>query len=136
MSEKKIKDIYNCEYIVSDEELYPLQKWHNILIDKTVSQISIADVLRMLRQKELPDLAMSLAIKFLRDDIFAGELWEGEMLEQISKMDSSFLKEYKKDLKLIIEDALIKSSVHEWTYDGEEKEFRKVMDDILIKIGQ
>ena len=32
--ERKIKELYNCEYITSDKELYPLQKWYNKLIDK------------------------------------------------------------------------------------------------------
>lgn len=49
---RKIKEIYKCKYIVSDEALYPLQKWYNQLIDKTVCEITIADVLRMLRQKD------------------------------------------------------------------------------------
>ena len=47
---RKIKDIYNCVTIISDEELYPLQKWYNQLIDKTISEITVADVLRMICQ--------------------------------------------------------------------------------------
>ena len=31
---RKIKEIYDCVAIVSDEELYPLQKWYNQLIDE------------------------------------------------------------------------------------------------------
>ena len=48
---KKIKDLFKCEYIVSDGELYPLQKWYNQLIDKTISEVTVADVIRMMRQK-------------------------------------------------------------------------------------
>ena len=49
---RKIKEIYNCVAIVSNEELYPLQKWYNQLIEKTIDEITIADVLKMIRQKE------------------------------------------------------------------------------------
>ena len=39
---RKIKEIYDCVAIISDEELYPLQKWYNQLIDKTPSTITIS----------------------------------------------------------------------------------------------
>lgn len=51
--ERKIKEIYDCDYIVSDTELYPLQKWYNDLIDKQINDINIMDILRMIRQKVL-----------------------------------------------------------------------------------
>lgn len=50
---RKIKEIYNCMSIASNEELYPLQKWYNQLIEKTIVEITVADVLRMIRQKSL-----------------------------------------------------------------------------------
>lgn len=131
---RKIKDIYNCVTIVSDEELYPLQKWYNQLIDKTISEITVADVLRMIRQKQFINLAMSKAIKFLQDDVFIGESYDGEMLEKISGMDSSFLKFYTDDLKNIIKNALEKSVIHEWSYDGEENEFKEMVNAIEKKL--
>lgn len=57
---KKTKEIYDCVVIISDEELYPLQKWYNQLIDKTPSEITVADVLRMMRQKQLINLARKI----------------------------------------------------------------------------
>ena len=62
--ERKIKELYNCEYITSDKVLYPLQKWYNKLIDKSIDEINTADILRMLRQKVFPKLAMLKAIEF------------------------------------------------------------------------
>lgn len=35
---------------------------------------------------------MSKAIKFLQEDVFIGETYDGEMLEKISEMDSSFFQ--------------------------------------------
>lgn len=55
---RKIKEIYDCVAIISEKELYPLQKWYNQLIDKKPSEIIVADVLRMMRQKQFINLAM------------------------------------------------------------------------------
>ena len=131
---RKIKDIYDCVAIISDEELYPLQKWYNQLIDKTLSEITVADVLRMIRQKQFINLAMSKAIKFLQDDVFIGESYDGEMLEKISEMDSSFLMSYTEDLKSITKNALEKSVIHEWSYDGEKDEFKETVIAIAKKL--
>lgn len=131
---RKIKEIYDCVAIISDEELYPLQKWYNQLIDKTLSEITVADVLRMIRQKEFINLAMSKAIKFLQDDVFIGETYDGEMLEKISEMDSPFLMSYADDLHNIIKNASEKSAIHEWSYDGEEDEFKNIVSIIAKKL--
>ena len=95
---------------------------------------SVADVLRMIRQKELINLAMSKAINFLQDDVFIGEAYDGEMLEKISEMDSSFLMSYADDLRNIIKNASEKSVIHEWLYDGEEDEFKNIVSIIAKKL--
>ena len=131
---RKIKEIYNCISITSNEELYPLQKWYNQLIEKTIAEITVADVLRMVRQKEFTNLAMSKAISFLQEDVFAGESYEGELLEKVSEMDSSFLISYADDLKNIINNALVKSETRDWTYDGEEEEVKDMIDALSTKV--
>ena len=131
---RKIKEIYNCISITSNEELYPLQKWYNQLIEKTIAEITVADVLRMVRQKEFTNLAMSKAISFLQEDVFAGESYEGELLEKVSEMDSSFLISYADDLKNIINNALVKSETRDWTYDVEEEEFKDKIDALSTKV--
>lgn len=131
---RKIKEIYNCISIVSNEELYPLQKWYNQLIEKTIDEFTVADVLRMIRQKEFTNLAMSKAINLLREDVFVGESYEGELFQKISEMDNSFLISYADDLKLIIKNALVKSEIRDWTYDGEEEEFKDMIDTLSTKV--
>lgn len=133
--ERKIKDIYNCQYIVSDEMLYPLQEWYNQLIDKRIDEITVADVLRMIRQKELIDLTISKAIDFLKENVFMGELYDGQILEQISELDISLLIPYYDDMKYILEAALEKATIHEWSYDGEKDEFIEIVRSLLSKIN-
>lgn len=131
---RKIKEIYDCAAIVSDEELYPLQKWYNQLIDKTIYEITVPDVLRMIRQKQWIDLAMSKAINLLKDDVFAGESFDGELLEKVSELDGSFLVSYADDLRNIIKNALEKCALHEWAYDGEEDELKQSLHLLEKKI--
>lgn len=133
-TKKKIKEIYNCKYITSSEELFPLQKWYNDLIDKTIDDITIADVLRMICQKELINIAMSKAIEFLKENIFAGEGYDGELLEKLSETDISLWQLYLEDLKYILGDTLKKIENHEWTYDGEEEEFKEIVESISTKL--
>ena len=133
---RKIKDIYDCVAIISQEELYPLEKWYNQLIDKTIFEITVEDVIRMIRQKQFISLAMSKAIKFLQNDVFIGEAYDGEMLKKISEMDSSLLISYADDLKNIVQNALDKSVTHEWSYNGEEDEFKKIVNSITKKLVQ
>lgn len=131
---RKIKEIYGCKPIVSTEQLYPLQEWHNLLIEKTIDEITVADVARMLRQNELVDLALPKAIRFLQQDLFAGELFEGELLETLSEIDATILKPVAYDLKIIVKNAADKQITHEWLYDGEEDEFQEIINVITAKI--
>lgn len=132
----KIKELYNCGYETPEgtsEELYPLQKWYNQLIDKTIQEINREDVAKMLRQKIFPDLAMTKAIEFLQEDPFAGELYEGEILAAIAKQETSLLASYARELQDVLSDALRKMMAHEWLYDGEEEEFREIVDAVACK---
>lgn len=131
---RKIKELYDCKYIISDEELYPLQKWYNKIIDKTIDEITIADILRMIRQKEFCDLAVEKAVEFLQDNVFAGEIYDGQLLEKISEMSDPFLTKYSNKLKYILKDAMGKSETHEWSYEGEREEFKNMVNSILKKI--
>ena len=83
----------------SNEELYPLQKWYNQLIEKTIAEITVEDVLKNDTSKRIYKSCCIKGNKFLKEDVFVGELYEGELLEKVSEMDSSFLISYADDLK-------------------------------------
>ena len=130
----KIKELYNCEYEVSEKELYPLQEWYNQLIDKTIQEITPGDVARMLRQEMFPDLAMTKAIELLQENPFAGELYEGEILATIAGMENSSVISYTEELQIILKDASERIAAYEWTYDREEDEFKEIVDSVARKI--
>lgn len=125
---RKIKEYYDCQY--DEEEVYPLQKWYNQLIDKTMNELTIADVLRMMRQELFVDLAMERAMVFLEDDVFAGEAYDGQLLEGISRISTSYLAPYSDRLNALLKIALDRSELHEWSYEGEREEFEQIVDSV------
>ncbi|MDE7224205.1 MAG: hypothetical protein K2O34_10545 [Acetatifactor sp.] len=130
----KIKDLYGCEYEASEEELYPLQKWYNQLIDKAPQEVTVGDTARMLRQKLFPELAMTKAIELLRKDLFDGELYEWELLAAIADTESHLLAAHAQELKEVLRDASEQIAAHEWMFDGEADEFREIVDAVARKI--
>jgi hypothetical protein len=130
---RKLKDIFHCKKILG-ESLYPLQIWYNNLIEKTVDEITIFDILRMLRQKVFIELAMNKALEYLRQDVFIGEQYDGQMIEEISKMNTDFLKLYVEDLIIILNGALEKSKLHEWSYNGEKEEFDSIVNELMNRL--
>ena len=134
MNAKKIKEIYICEPIISAEPLYPLQKWYNQLIEKTTDEVTVSDLLKMLRQKLFVELAIKVAIQLLQKDLFEGEVYEGELLEKLSEVEGTLLKSFADELRVIVNNASAEEVTHEWSYDGEEDEFREIVDRITNKI--
>ncbi len=123
-----IKEMYGCEYIHSEDELFPLQKWYNNVIDKSVEELSIADVLRMIRQDEFIDIAIPKAIDFLMQNPFAGELCEGELFRKIAHFSDALICKYYGALQQIVSDGLAKNEEHDWMTEEERIEFRELLN--------
>lgn len=134
MRDEKIKDIYDCDYIKGNGELYPLQKWYNQLIDKNVSEISVADVLRMIRQNEFVELAISKAILFLNNNPFVGETYEGELLEKLSNIEVYQMRNYLDDLHDILVKAEQENENYEWLIEKERIEFQELIKKLFEMI--
>lgn len=125
--DKKIKDIYACKYIEGDGELYPLQEWHNKLIDKKISELKILDIIRMIRQNEFIDIAILKGVEYLRENPFIGDMYEGELLEKLSEVETKYLIDYIDEINNILSNALIKNQDYEWIDDNERKEFEELI---------
>lgn len=134
--DKKIKDIYGCRYIESVEKLYPLQKWYNQLIDKIISEIDISDIPKMIRQNEFLDLAIKRALDFLKVNPLAGYMYEGEILEKLSEVDSCNLVPYSNELKNILLYALEECQKYEWICIEEKEDFEAIIRNITKRILQ
>lgn len=133
--ERRIMDIYKCNYIKTDGEMYPLQKWYNKLLNKRISELEVSDILRMIRQNEFIDIAISKAVDFLKKDPFIGDMYEGELLEKLSSVDIEKLTEYTNEIKDILANAIIRNRNYEWLSDEERAEFSEVIAKFLDKLS-
>lgn len=134
LDNRKLKDIYKCESIKAEGEIYPLQKWYNNLIEKRISEIEIADVLRMIRQKQFIDIAIFKAVYYLGKNPFSGELYEGELLEKLSTINKDQLMEYKNEIITILSNALEENKKYEWLEEEEREEFKNIIDGFYMKL--
>lgn len=124
---KKIKDIYRVEddFAIVDEKY---DRWLKELLNKTEDRISVNDVYTMFSQHELEDLAIKKAIEFILADPLAGEMWDGQFLEQLAKVPVDKLMLYKNELKRLPDhiDNNIDDSM--WDFDFEKAEFLERYD--------
>lgn len=96
-----IKDKYNLKEETKNLE-YSLPLWYNELINKTVDEINLLDINRMIRQNILVEVALKRAVEEMLKDPFVGEQLEGDVLEHVLKLDDDLLKKYTKEFHQII----------------------------------
>lgn len=117
------------------EETCSLQIWYNKLLGKRKTEINIADVLRMFRQEVCLDIAREMAVRFLEDDPFIGELWDCQLLGQI---DGTKLREWSKGQLYVIRAAALtvteNADLHEWALDEERLEAEKAATLLLERL--
>ncbi len=119
---EKIKEIYH----VSDDFPITTEKydvWLKELLNKTEDEIDENDVYTMFSQHELEDLAIKKAIEFISDNPLAGEMWDGQFLEQLAKEPIEKLERYRNELKEL--PSQIDKNIDDsfWDFDFERDEF-------------
>lgn len=87
-----------------------MQEWYNQIIDKSMQDITVADVLRMIRQNEFMDTAIQRATELLKENPLIGEIYDGELIEKISGLEPSLLKSCIPDIRNTLADALKKGA--------------------------
>ncbi|MGP5431373.1 contact-dependent growth inhibition system immunity protein [Enterococcus malodoratus] len=96
----------------------------------------INDVYMMFTQRELEDLAIKKAIEFILEDPLAGEMWDGQFLEQLARAPINKLKVYVKQLKELPDwiDNNIDDSM--WDFEFEKDEFLERCDEVKQMISK
>ena len=111
---------------------------YNNFVSKPINEITVGDVLKMIRQRKEFDrvfnLTMAKAVELLQENAFVGEFFDGELMEKISEMDTKFYAAHSNELKAIVKDAKEKSKTHEWLYDEAQSEFLKHVNDVSKKL--
>jgi len=81
-----IKERYKLGYANSDF-ISGLTKWYNRLLDKTIKELTTEDVIKMVRQNILKDVALEKATELFIENPYAGEFEDGELLSLITSLE-------------------------------------------------
>jgi hypothetical protein len=108
---------------------YALPIWYSKVREKRISQLTDGDIARFIRQDLFLEYIIPEAIKRLREDPTIGDLYYGEVIASLYRVEQAFWIDNfnitSELLKTLIEINI--SEDFEWTYEGEEQEFyRKV----------
>ena len=67
-----------------------LDEWYRSIRDIPLDDLPIGDIARSLRQCLFPDFVVPVAIRHLRENPLAGDLYDGELLVSLRNVDGDF----------------------------------------------
>ena len=105
------------------------------LMEKTEDMLTVSDVSRMLRQKIFSVVAINRAIEMLKEDIFTGEMYEGQLMANLCNAKEKYLCKRYDDIRPILKDAELKALVHQWSSDEDKAEFLRTVEDFIKKVS-
>lgn len=120
-----IKDLEEKQGIleVDLDSTYALPVWYSKVREKRISQLTNGDIARFIRQDLFLEYIIPEAIKRLREDPTIGDLYYGEVISSLYRVEQAFWIDnfnITSELLRILNDLNIGADF-EWTYDGEEK---------------
>ena len=118
MKNIRFKDIEEGEVVFKKENDSPLQRWYIEAREKKISELSISDLCRAVRQNIYIQHVMPQVILQLEENLSAGELYEGELITALQnnhEIDWDNIPNEKAKLITLLENA-------QNTADSEHKE--------------
>lgn len=119
--EEKIREIYDCTLLAGDD---PLVIWYNHVIDKTVAELTAADVARCIRQRLFVEKAYELLLAYLLHNPYEEDIYEGELLDKATEVDDALITKYEAIIVEIIDSAEEFINEHEWVCEEEKANIR------------
>lgn len=140
----EIENYEGVKYEPDNNAEYPLVIWYNKIRSKYILELNDGDVAKLIRQELFLKYIVPEAIRRLKKNPTIGELYTGEMLTALYKLDNTFwidnkalLKEVQNLLNELEEDSKAIKNL-EWLYEGEKREFHdkvKLFDEKLSRMG-
>lgn len=127
---KTLKELYHLSYDNSDLNS-GLIRWYNLVVDKTMEELNIEDVARMVRQDILKDLAIERVIDLFFEDPYDGEYQDGGLLTFLNSLNMNDVNEEKINR---LREVLKRLSVEYMNFDWEDKELMELYSDNLKKL--
>ena len=116
---KTLGELYGLEKDVNPVLVTSLVEWYNRLVDKTVDELDIYDVTRMVRQNTLIEVAVFRAVDLFCSDPFAGEVSDGDLACFLVKHADIVRKSpHFETLKKVVKE--VQATYQEFDWDMEE----------------
>ena len=120
-----LRSKYGLKYYQGDFQS-SLTIWYNKVIDKSVEDLDICDVTRMIRQNILLDVAINRAIELFLANPFNGEMQEGDLLKLLVDHKTIVLKNNKvRQLLTIINKVENRIEEYDWINNSDKIQFKK-----------
>ena len=131
MNTEKIRDLYGIKNEIKGDSLSPLEVWYNEMINKSVDELSIGDISRMLRQNVLFPLAISKAMELLIRNPLDGEMYDGDLLKQVVRaLNNNSVSVDKHAAEEFIKLANMEKETYEWEFEEDKIEYENLLDDL------
>lgn len=127
-----IGEVYNLPAPYSNDG-YSLEQWYMELYNKQVEGLSTLDVIRMLEQNILEELAIKKAVEFLHEDPLTGSKFDGQLMETLLSTDLNKLNDSIGDIKKLVSDVSLKLNELDWLSVEDKEEFADLLKDFLNK---
>lgn len=134
MEGKTLKEIYEYDLVPDDDLQSSLDEWFNCIMAKTVEELTIADICRMLRQKICSVVAIGRAIELLEEDPFVGDLYEGQLMITLYNAKEKYLCKRYDDIEPLLEKAAFISKTHDWVSEYEKFDYLHTLEAFGKKI--
>lgn len=129
--EEKIKELYNCTPLTGEDSLVI---WYNRVIDKTVAELTVADVARCIRQELFVEKAYEVLLAYLLHNPYEGDVYEGELMDKAVEVDDELIIKHKITITEIIDKAESFISGYEWVCEEDKAEYMEAVDRLYRKI--
>ena len=123
---RTLREVYKLDYDNSGLRS-GLTIWYNKLIDKTVADLDIFDVSKMIRQNILKEVAVGKAIELFLESPFDGEMKDGDLLALLVSINWSDFSEHDKlvDVTGLITQLESEFSKFEWMNDADGESYKR-----------
>lgn len=139
-----IKDLelrLGIEYEPQEVKGSALSIWYDMLRHKRIQELSDEDMTRLIRQNLYIPYIMPEVLARLKNNPTMGELYSGEMMEALSKLDNGFWSTQLDAVNklLFLTENIINNKTeidYEWLYSEEECEFLNRVEklrEVLLK---
>ncbi len=135
MNGKTLKEIYEYDFVSEDGESN-IEPWFNSVMLKTPEQLTVADLCRMLRQRIFSVVAIEQAIGVIKNDPFAGDIYEGQLMVSLCKGKEKYLAPRYKDIAPLLDMAALQAKSHKWESENEKEIFLLVIQEFAKKIRE